>query len=160
MRRRLNATSADASQRLADTYYEETEYGFVKRTSFRRPDGSERSAILPFVFRTGLPRAPCLQLRTPIDDENTRQYYYTLYDLQIEMKARLRSHVGNWPVLVTVVGWLVLLSRLARMLVLPTQVAAIAARVGQNIGLIIAAAVVLLVLIAFVSFKGYSRERT
>jgi hypothetical protein len=60
--------------------------------------------------------------------------------------------------LVTVVGWLVLLSGLARML-FPTQVAAIAARVGQNIGLIIAAAVVLLVLGAFLSFKGYSRER-
>jgi 5,5'-dehydrodivanillate O-demethylase len=87
-----------ASQRLADTY-EETEYGFAKRTSFRRPDGSERSAILPFVFptggQTGLPRAPCLQLRTPIDDENTRQYFYTLYDLEIEMKARLRSQLGD-----------------------------------------------------------------
>ena len=87
-----------ASQRLADTY-EETEYGFAKRTSFRRPDGSERSAILPFVFptggQTGLPRAPCLQLRTPIDDENTRQYFYTLYDLEIEMKARLRSQLSD-----------------------------------------------------------------
>jgi hypothetical protein len=39
----------------------------------------------------------------------------------------------------------------------PTQVAAIAAKVGQN-GLIIAAAVVLLVLGALLSFKGYSRE--
>jgi len=87
-----------ASQRLTDTY-EETEYGFAKRTSFRRPDGSERSAVLPFVFptggQTGLPRAPCLQLRTPIDDENTRQYFYTLYDLEIEMKARLRSQLGD-----------------------------------------------------------------
>ena len=87
-----------ASHRLADTY-EETEYGFAKRTSFRRPDGLERSAILPFVFptggQTGLPRAPCLQLRTPIDDDNTRQYFYTLYDLEIEMKARLRSQLGD-----------------------------------------------------------------
>ena len=41
----------------------------------------------------------------------------------------------------------------------PSQVAAIAARLGQNIGLIIAAAVVLLMLGAFLSFKGYSRER-
>jgi 5,5'-dehydrodivanillate O-demethylase oxygenase subunit len=85
-----------ASQRLTDSY-EETEYGFAKRTSFRRLDGSERFAILPFVFptggQTGLPRAPCLQLRTPIDDENTRQYFYTLYDLEGEMKARLRSQL-------------------------------------------------------------------
>jgi hypothetical protein len=73
----------------------------------------------------------------------------------------VRAHniwTAGWPVLVTVVGWLVLLSGLARML-FPTQVAAIAAKVGQNTGLIIAAAVVLLVLGAFLSFKGYSRER-
>jgi hypothetical protein len=38
-------------------------------------------------------------------------------------------------VLVTVVGWLALLSGLARML-FPTQVAVIAARVGQTTGLI------------------------
>lgn len=59
--------------------------------------------------------------------------------------------------LVTVVGWLALLSGLARML-FPTQVAVIAARVGQTTGLIIAAAIVLLVLSAFLSFKGYSRD--
>ena len=27
---------------------------------------------------TGRPRAPCLQLRTPIDDENTRQYFLAM----------------------------------------------------------------------------------
>jgi hypothetical protein len=64
---------------------------------------------------------------------------------------------GGWPVLVTVLGWLALLGGLARMLFL-TQIAEIAARIGQSTGLIIAAAVVLLVLGAFLSFKGYGRD--
>ena len=74
--------------------------------------------------------------------------------------AIVRAHniwAGGWPVLVTVFGWLILLGGLARML-FPTQFAAIAAGVGRSIGLIVAAAIVLLVLGAILSFKGYSRE--
>lgn len=63
---------------------------------------------------------------------------------------------ANWPVLVTGLGWLALLSGLARMF-FPAQLAAIAMGVRQSTGLIIATAVVLLVLGAFLSFKGYSR---
>jgi hypothetical protein len=40
----------------------------------------------------------------------------------------------------------------------PIQLAAIVARVGQSTGLIAAVAVVLLVLGAFLSFKGYTRN--
>ena len=62
--------------------------------------------------------------------------------------AIVRAHniwAGGWPVLVTVLGWLILLGGLARML-FPTQIAAIAAEVGRSTGLIVAAAIVLLVL--------------
>jgi len=62
--------------------------------------------------------------------------------------AIVRAHniwAGGWPVLVTVLGWLILLGGLARML-FPTQIAAIAAGVGRSTGLIVAAAIVLLVL--------------
>jgi hypothetical protein len=73
----------------------------------------------------------------------------------------VRAHniwISGWPVLVTVLGWVALLSGLARMLFL-SQIAVIAAGIGQASGLIIpAAAVVLLVLGAFLSFKGYSRD--
>jgi hypothetical protein len=73
----------------------------------------------------------------------------------------VRAHniwMSGWPVLVTVLGWVALLSGLARMLFL-SQIAVIAAGIGQASGLIIpAAAVVLLVLGAFLSFKGYSRD--
>jgi hypothetical protein len=65
--------------------------------------------------------------------------------------------VGGWPVLVTVLGWVAILSGLARML-FPTQLAAIAATVAQKPGGIIAGAVILLVLGAFLSFKGYTRD--
>ena len=41
------------------------------------------------------PAGSVSQLRTPIDDENTRQYFYALYDLEIEMKAALRSQLGD-----------------------------------------------------------------
>ena len=74
--------------------------------------------------------------------------------------AILRAHniwAGGWPVLVTVLGWLAILGGLLRML-FPTRLAAIAATVGENTGGIIAGAVVLLVLGAFLSFKGYSRD--
>jgi hypothetical protein len=74
--------------------------------------------------------------------------------------AIVRIHniwAGGWPVLVTVLGWLALLSGLARMLFL-TQIAEIAARIGQSTGLIIAVAVLFLALGAFLSFKGYSRD--
>jgi hypothetical protein len=73
----------------------------------------------------------------------------------------VRAHniwMSGWPVLVTVLGWVALLSGLARMLFL-SQIAVIAAGIGQASGLIIpAAAVVLLVLGAFLSFKGYSPD--
>jgi hypothetical protein len=74
--------------------------------------------------------------------------------------AIVRAHnmwVAGWPVLVTGLGWLAVLSGLARMF-FPARLAAIAAGVGQSTGLVIATAVVLLVLDAFLSFKGYSRD--
>src|ERR1700726_2006466 len=74
--------------------------------------------------------------------------------------AIVRVHnvwVGGWPVLVTVLGWVAVLSGLLRML-FPTQLAAIAGAVAQRPGGILAGAVVLLVLGAFLSFKGYSRD--
>ena len=74
--------------------------------------------------------------------------------------AIVRVHnvwVGGWPVLVTVLGWVAVLSGLLRML-FPTRLAAIAGAVAQRPGGILAGAVVLLVLGAFLSFKGYSRD--
>jgi len=74
--------------------------------------------------------------------------------------AIVRAHniwAGGWPVLVTILGWLAVLGGLLRML-FPTRFAAIAAGVGQSTGLIIAVTVVLLVLGAFLLFKGYSRD--
>jgi hypothetical protein len=74
--------------------------------------------------------------------------------------AIVRAHniwAGGWPVLVTVLGWLAVLGGLVRML-FPIKLAAIVAGVGQSTGLIAAVAVVLLVLGAFLSFKGYARN--
>jgi hypothetical protein len=74
--------------------------------------------------------------------------------------AIVRAHniwAGGWPVLVTVLGWVAVLGGLVRMF-FPIQLAAMAAGVGQSSGSIIAAAVVILVLGAFLSFKGYSRD--
>jgi len=57
----------------------------------------------------------------------------------------------------TVLGWVAILSGLARML-FTTQMAAIAAAVAQKPGGIIAGAIIVLVLGAFLSFKGYTRD--
>jgi hypothetical protein len=74
--------------------------------------------------------------------------------------AIVRVHniwTGGWPVLVTVLGWLAVLSGLARMF-FPIRLAAIAAQIGQSRGLIAGCAVVLLLLGGFLSFKAYSRD--
>jgi predicted ABC-type sugar transport system permease subunit len=60
-------------------------------------------------------------------------------------------------VLVTVLGWLALLSGLARMF-LPMRLASIAAQIGQSRTLIAGSAVVLLLVGGFLSFKAYSRD--
>jgi hypothetical protein len=74
--------------------------------------------------------------------------------------AIVRAHnvwTRGWPILVTILGWLAVLGGLVRML-FPIRLAAIAASLGQNTGLIIGAAVILLVIGAFLSLKGYSRQ--
>ena len=74
--------------------------------------------------------------------------------------AIVRAHniwARGWSVLVTVLGWLAILSGLVRML-FPTRLSAIAAAFAQRPGGIIAGAVILLVLGSFLSFKGYSRD--
>ena len=64
---------------------------------------------------------------------------------------------ADWPVVVTVIGWLFVFSGLARMLFV-TQLAALAARIGQNVGFIVGIAVVLLAIGGFLSFKAYSKD--
>ena len=65
-----------------------------ERALLNRPDHSSEEEIKRLTTRadfayfkiidkvasraTGRPRAPCLQLRTPIDDENTRQYFLAM----------------------------------------------------------------------------------
>jgi len=74
--------------------------------------------------------------------------------------AIVRVHnrwTNGWPVLLTVLGWLAVVSGVGRML-FPTALAAIAGGFGQNIGAIIAGAIVLLGLGAFLSFKAYRRD--
>src|SRR5438128_8313461 len=73
--------------------------------------------------------------------------------------AIVRAHnrwTKEWPVLVTILGWLAILSGLARML-FPTRLASIAGGIGQTTGAIIPAAIVLLGLGAFLSFEAYRR---
>lgn len=74
--------------------------------------------------------------------------------------AIVRAHniwTGGWPVLVTVLGWLAIVGGLVRLL-FPTWFAAVAAQLGQSTGLIAAVAIVFLVVGAFLSYKGYSRD--
>jgi hypothetical protein len=74
--------------------------------------------------------------------------------------AITRAHnvwAGGWPVLVTVLGWLAILSGLIRMF-FPMQLAALAAAMAQRPAGIITAAVVVLVLGGFLSFKAYNRD--
>ena len=74
--------------------------------------------------------------------------------------AIVREHnlwTGGWPVLVTVLGWLAILGGLARML-FPFQLAGIAGGLGQGTGLVVVAAIVLLVVGGFLTFKAYRSD--
>ena len=71
--------------------------------------------------------------------------------------AVVRVHnywAGDWAVLVTILGWLLLVGGLARIL-FPIWLAEMAANFGQNTGFIVGEAVVLLVIGAFMSYKAY-----
>jgi len=70
--------------------------------------------------------------------------------------VRVHNHwAGDWAVLVTILGWLLLVSGLVRML-FPIRLAGMAANFGQSTGFIEAGeAVVLLVIGAFLSYKAY-----
>ena len=70
--------------------------------------------------------------------------------------VRVHNHwVGDWAVLVTILGWLLLIGGLIRML-FPIWLAGMAASFGQRTGFIGGEAVVLLLIGAFLSYKAYT----
>jgi hypothetical protein len=74
--------------------------------------------------------------------------------------AILRAHniwTGGWPVLVTVLGALAVLSGLGRMF-FPIRLGALAAEFGQSHGVMATTAVILLLLGGFLSFKAYTQH--
>jgi hypothetical protein len=60
----------------------------------------------------------------------------------------------DWAVLVTILGWLLLVGGLVRIL-FPIWLAEMAANFGQNTGLIAGEAVVFLVIGVFLSYQAY-----
>lgn len=62
---------------------------------------------------------------------------------------------GGWPVVVTVLGWLTVLGGLSRIL-FPTRLAGIAIRAVQTANVMPTAALIVLLVGAFVSFKAYT----
>lgn len=63
----------------------------------------------------------------------------------------------DWPVIVTVLGWLFVIGGLVRIL-FPTRVAAMATGFVENGGFVIGEAIILLVLGAFLTYKAYSSD--
>jgi hypothetical protein len=69
--------------------------------------------------------------------------------------VRVHNHwAGDWTVLVTIFGWLLLFGGLIRML-FPFWLAAMAADLVKNTGFIAGEAVVLLLIGIFLSYKAY-----
>src|SRR5215467_9388742 len=69
--------------------------------------------------------------------------------------VRVHNHwAGDWAVLVTIFGWLLLIGGLVRML-FPIWLAGMAATFSPSTGLIVGEAVVFLVIGAFLSYKAY-----
>ena len=63
----------------------------------------------------------------------------------------------DWPVLVTILGWLAIITGLVRIL-FPERLAETATDLGDRPGLIIGLSAANLVIGGFLSFKGYSRR--
>lgn len=71
--------------------------------------------------------------------------------------AIVRAHnrwSGGWPVLVTVFGWLFLLSGLVRIFI-PEQLLTFAQRNARNSGFLMTEAIVILLIGLFLTFKAY-----
>jgi hypothetical protein len=51
--------------------------------------------VFPSTLVTGQGRLPCLQVRVPLDDVRTRQWFYTACELEPETLARLRPHLDT-----------------------------------------------------------------
>ena len=69
--------------------------------------------------------------------------------------VRVHNHwAGDWAVLITILGWLLLVGGLVRML-FPIWLAGMAADLGQHTGFIIGEAVPLLAIGGFLSYKAY-----
>ena len=64
---------------------------------------------------------------------------------------------GGWPVVVTALGWLAVVGGLLRIL-FPTRLGEIATGAVQTAGVMPIAALLVLVIGAFLSFKAYRRE--
>jgi hypothetical protein len=64
---------------------------------------------------------------------------------------------GGWPVVVTIIGWIMVLSGLARML-FPFHLARLATQIGASRALLVGSAIFLLLLGGFLSYKAYSRD--
>ena len=69
--------------------------------------------------------------------------------------VRVHNHwSGGGAILVTIFGWLLLIGGLIRML-FPVSLSGMAANVGKNTGSVVAEAIVLLAIGAFLSYKAY-----
>jgi hypothetical protein len=74
--------------------------------------------------------------------------------------AIVRAHnrwIWSWPVIVTVVGWLLIVGGLVRFL-FPMWLARVAQGMTPNTGVIVAEAIIFLLAGGFLSFKAYGRE--
>jgi hypothetical protein len=70
--------------------------------------------------------------------------------------VRVHNHwAADWSILVTILGWLLIVGGLVRML-FPLRLAAMAGDFAQNSGVMAVVAVLLLAIGAFLSFKAYA----
>jgi hypothetical protein len=91
---------------------------------------------------------------------NTALVFVSGYPLVVAGLAIVYFHnrwKGGWPGAVTALGWLAVVSGLLRIL-FPTRLAEIATRTVQTAGVMPIAALLILVVGAFLSFKAFARE--
>ena len=91
---------------------------------------------------------------------NPALIFVTGYPLFVAGLAIVHFHnrwTGGWPIVVTVLGWLAVVSGLSRIL-FPTRLVGIATKAVQTTWVMPIAATVMLLVGAFLSFKAYSRD--
>jgi 5,5'-dehydrodivanillate O-demethylase len=107
---RLGDPPIPVLRRQIEVGYEESRYGIVKRDLLEGGSYEDESwtvgqtLVFPNLIATGSRKAPVLQLRVPMDDTTTRQYFYSCYILPSDLELPAAEEVPHFEIPMPALG--------------------------------------------------------